>query len=129
MSYWADTGPGMLQGKCWAYNPGINVPMILYVLERFRRFHPSEYAEARESKQLVDFVDLVPTVLSLAGINPPHISKAMPSPGSSKLCCNCMCTLCMAAWESCNMVHNVRDERYIYSGNTRYVRGGRIVVS
>ncbi len=77
MSYWAGPDPGMLQGKCWTYNSGINVPMILYVPERFRRFHPSEYAEARESKQLVDFVDLVPTVLSLAGINPLHISKAM----------------------------------------------------
>ena len=69
--YWADHGPGMPRGKRWTYNSGLHVPLILYIPERFKQLRPPEYAAGGESERLVGFVDFAPTVLSLAGIEPP----------------------------------------------------------
>ncbi len=69
--YWGDHGPGMPRGKRWTYNSGLHVPMMLYIPEKFRDLRPSEYSPGGESERLVGFVDLAPTVLSLAGIEPP----------------------------------------------------------
>ena len=69
--YWADHGPGMPRSKRWTYNSGLHVPMILFIPESLRHLRPPEYTPGGESRRLVGFVDLAPTVLSLAGIEPP----------------------------------------------------------
>ena len=69
--YWADHGPGMPRGKRWTYNSGLHVPLILYIPEKYQDLRPAEYAPGGESERLVGFVDFAPTVLSLAGIEPP----------------------------------------------------------
>ncbi len=69
--YWGDHGPGMPRGKRWTYNSGLSVPMMLYVPEKFRALRPDGYTSGSESERLVGFIDLAPTVLSLAGIEPP----------------------------------------------------------
>ena len=40
--------------------------------EKFRHLAPKEYAPGGTTNRLVGFVDLAPTVLSLAGIAPPE---------------------------------------------------------
>lgn len=69
--YWADHGPGMPRGKRWTYNSGLHVPLILHIPEKFKHLRPAEYAVGGESERLVGFVDFAPTVLSLAGVEPP----------------------------------------------------------
>ena len=69
--YWADHGPGMPRSKRWTYNSGLHVPMILYIPDKFRELRPADYSPGGESGRLVGFVDLAPTVLSIAGIEPP----------------------------------------------------------
>src|SRR5690606_31513812 len=44
---------------------------IVYFPERWRHLAPDGYAPGSESTRLVSFVDLAPTMLSLAGIRPP----------------------------------------------------------
>lgn len=69
--YFGDHGPGMPRSKRWPYNSGLQVPLIVHIPDRFAALRPEDYAQAGRSQRLVNFVDLAPTMLSLAGIEPP----------------------------------------------------------
>lgn len=69
--YYADHGSGMPRSKRWPCNSGLQVPMVVYFPEKWRHLAPKDYAPGSQSERLVSFVDLAPTVLSLAGIKPP----------------------------------------------------------
>jgi uncharacterized sulfatase len=69
--YWGDHGPGMPRSKRWPYNSGLHVPLIVSIPEKFRHLAPREYKAGGKTDRLVGFIDLAPTVLSLAGIEPP----------------------------------------------------------
>jgi arylsulfatase A-like enzyme len=69
--YYADHGSGMPRSKRWPYNSGLHVPMIVHIPEKFRKLAAKDYKPGGKSDRLVSFVDLAPTVLSLAGIEPP----------------------------------------------------------
>lgn len=68
--YWGDHGSGMPRSKRWPYNSGVNVPMIAHFPEKWRSLAPEGYAAGGTSDRMVAFVDLAPTMLSLAGIQP-----------------------------------------------------------
>ncbi len=68
--YYGDHGSGMPRSKRWPYDSGLHVPMIVHVPEKYKKLAPKEYEVGGESERLVSFVDLAPTVLSLAGIEP-----------------------------------------------------------
>jgi len=69
--YWADHGSGMPRSKRWPYNSGLQVPLVVYIPDKFKDLHPPEYKPGGKSDRLVSFGDFAPTVLSLAGIQPP----------------------------------------------------------
>jgi arylsulfatase A-like enzyme len=69
--YWADHGSGMPRSKRWPSNSGLHVPLVVYFPEKWRHLAPAEYAPGAKSDRLVSFVDFAPTLLSLAGIQPP----------------------------------------------------------
>jgi len=69
--YYGDHGSGMPRSKRWPYNSGLLVPMIVSIPEKFRSLAGQDYKQGGESERLVGFVDLAPTVLSLAGVKPP----------------------------------------------------------
>jgi uncharacterized sulfatase len=69
--YYADHGSGMPRSKRWPYDSGLHVPLVVYVPEKFKELAPPEYKPGGKSDRLVSFVDLAPTVLSLAGLQPP----------------------------------------------------------
>ena len=70
--YWGDHGSGMPRSKRWPSNSGLHVPLIVYIPEKFSHLRPPEYVPGGESERLVSFVDFAPTMLSLAGIEPPE---------------------------------------------------------
>src|SRR5438876_6433593 len=70
--YFADHGSGMPRSKRWPYNSGLQVPLVVYFPEKWRSLAPPEYRPGVKSDRLVSFVDLAPSVLSLAGIKPPE---------------------------------------------------------
>jgi uncharacterized sulfatase len=69
--YYADHGSGMPRGKRWPGNSGLHVPMVVYFPPKWAHLAPKEYAAGGKSDRLVSFVDLAPTLLSIAGIQPP----------------------------------------------------------
>jgi uncharacterized sulfatase len=73
--YWGDHGPGMPRSKRWPYNSGLHVPLIVSIPEKFKHLAPANYENGGKTDRLVGFIDLAPTVLSLAGIQPPEFMQ------------------------------------------------------
>lgn len=69
--YFADHGSGMPRNKRWLYDSGLHVPLVVYIPEKFKSLRPEGYVAGATSDRLVSFVDFAPTVLSLAGVQPP----------------------------------------------------------
>jgi uncharacterized sulfatase len=70
--YYADHGSGMPGLKRWPLNRGLQVPLIVYIPEKFASLRPPEYKAGGASDRLVSFVDFAPTLCSLAGVKPPE---------------------------------------------------------
>lgn len=69
--YYGDHGSGMPRSKRWPGNSGLHVPLIVHFPPKWWHLAPEEYKVNGTSGRLVGFVDLAPTMLSLAGIPPP----------------------------------------------------------
>ena len=69
--YYGDHGSGMPRSKRTATNSGLRVPLIVYVPEKLKHLAPPDYQPGGSSDRLVSFVDLAPTLLSIAGVEPP----------------------------------------------------------
>lgn len=84
--YFADHGSGMPRSKRTPCNSGLHVPLVVYFPEAWKHLAPAHYRPGGRSERLVSFIDLAPTVLSIAGIEPDwmqgrafagkHIAKA-----------------------------------------------------
>lgn len=69
--YYADHGSGMPRSKRWPGNSGLQVPVVVHFPAKWQHLAPPEYKAGGVSDRLISFVDFAPTVLSLAGIEPP----------------------------------------------------------
>ncbi len=69
--YFADHGSGMPRSKRWPCNSGLQVPLVVFIPEKFRDLRPPDYRPGGKSDRLVSFVDFAPTALSLAGLEAP----------------------------------------------------------
>lgn len=67
--YFGDHGGVLPRSKGYAYESGLQVPLVVYVPEKWK--HLFHHNKGSRSKTFVEFVDLAPTVLSLAGISQP----------------------------------------------------------
>jgi arylsulfatase A-like enzyme len=70
--FFGDHGSGMPRSKRSACNSGLNVPLIVYFPTKWRHLAPQDYQAGGTSDRLASFVDLAPTMLSLANIQPPE---------------------------------------------------------
>jgi len=80
--FYGDHGSGMPRHKRWTYNSGLQVPLIVYVPEKFRSLAPKDYAPGAKTDRIVGFIDLAPTVISLAGAKPPETMQGHAFMGS-----------------------------------------------
>lgn len=74
--YYSDHGDGLPRMKRWVYDSGIHVPMIV-------RF-PDGAKAGTTNGDLISFVDLAPTVLSLAGLKIPDYMQGRAFLGPKK---------------------------------------------
>ncbi|MCH2181467.1 MAG: sulfatase [Mariniblastus sp.] len=116
--FFGDHGSGMPRHKRYAGDSGMRVPMIVYFPERYRHLAPTGYAPGQHSKQLVGFIDLAPTTLSLAGIQPPEYMQGgafagvYPQPPAKFLY-----GFRERMDERPDLSRSLRDERYLYVRN------------
>jgi uncharacterized sulfatase len=70
--FFSDHGSGMPRHKRWLYGSGLNVPFIVYFPPKWRHLAPPGYQEGGTSDRLISFIDLAPTILSLANLQAPE---------------------------------------------------------
>ncbi len=68
--YYGDHGGVLPRGKGYAYNNGLQVPMVVYVPKNWKHLVPAEAGSRIDG--FVEFVDLSATVLNLAGVEIPE---------------------------------------------------------
>jgi N-sulfoglucosamine sulfohydrolase len=112
--YWSDHGDGVPRAKRSLYDSGLHVPLMI----RWPKgLSPSDIA-GTVSDQLVSFIDLAPTVLSLAGVEiPAHMQGRVllgPNAGPAP-------AYVFGARDRMDieydMMRSARDQRYLYIRN------------
>ena len=74
--YYGDHGGVLPRGKGYAYESGLNVPLVVYAPEKWRHLLPVN-AGSRVNG-FVSFIDFGPTVLNLAGVDVPQTMDGKP---------------------------------------------------
>jgi N-sulfoglucosamine sulfohydrolase len=74
--FYADHGGMLARSKRYIYNVGTQVPLIVHLPEKWR--HLSKVKPGNTDNRMVNFVDLAPTVLSIAGLEVPEIMQGKP---------------------------------------------------
>ena len=116
--FYGDHGSGMPRSKRWPFNSGLNVSIVLHVPDKFKHLAPPEYKPGGTTDRMVGFVDLAPTLVSLAGMKPVsyHQGQAFMGPNAAPpRPFNYGFRGRMD--ERYDMVRTVRDKRYVYVRN------------
>ncbi len=74
--YYGDHGGVLPRGKGYAYNNGLQVPMVVYIPKNWKHLVPAEAGSRIDG--FVEFVDLSATVLNLAGVKIPEGIDGQP---------------------------------------------------
>lgn len=113
--YYADHGGATPRSKRFLYEIGTHVPLILHFPRKFQHLAP--VAPGTHIDELVNLIDLAPTVLSIAGIDLPaqFAGRALAGPARTP------------APELTFMFRDRQDERYdlsraVTDGHYRYIR-------
>ena len=116
--YYGDHGSGMPRSKRWPFFSGLNVPLIVHVPEKWKHLASSDYKVGGSINRRVGFVDLAPTLLSIAGKKPPAHMQGHAFMGKHEA------TVQEYAYgfrgrmdERYDMVRSVVGKRYIYIRN------------
>jgi arylsulfatase A-like enzyme len=127
--FYADHGEGMPRGKTNGINYGYRVPFVIWFPETYKHLSPWG-TEGVITDELVDFSDLAPTIISLAGGEIPGHMSGRPYLGAQRK--EPVEHLNLSSDRSDNgidMVRTVTDGRYVYSRNylpfiyeARYIR-------
>ena len=113
--FYGDHGSGMPRSKRWPYNSGLQVGIIVYVPEKFKDLAPKEYQTGGVSERLVGFIDLAPTLLSLAGVPPPDWMQGHAFMGKFATAPQPYLFGFRGRMdERYDLVRSVRNQRYIY---------------
>ena len=73
---WADHGVGMPRGKHTAWEQGVHVPLIVRFPAKYQHLAPAAPGSVIDG--LVTLMDLGPSALSLAGVDPPDYMHGRP---------------------------------------------------
>lgn len=74
--YYGDHGGVLPRSKGYIYESGLHIPMVVYVPEKWQHLAPAERGSRIDG--FVQFIDLAPTVLNLAGLEIPQQIDGKP---------------------------------------------------
>lgn len=116
--FYSDHGSGMPRSKRWPYNSGLHVPMLIHFPEKWKHLASKEYTPGHKTDRLVGFVDLAPTVLSLAWVKPPEYYQGRAFLGKFEAKPNEYLHGFRGRMdERYDLVRSVRDKRYVFIHN------------
>uniref|UniRef100_UPI00359361EB sulfatase-like hydrolase/transferase n=1 Tax=Pricia sp. TaxID=2268138 RepID=UPI00359361EB len=127
--FFADHGEGMPRGKTNGIDYGYRVPFIIRFPEKYKQLSPWGTG-GKVANELVNFEDLAPTVLSLAGAESPQYLKGRAILGKERIKpSNHLLLSSDRADNGPDMVRTITDGQYVYSRNfmpflpqMRYIR-------
>ncbi len=113
--YYSDNGGSLPRSKRYCYDEGFRCALIVSVPPKWQHLAPAPQGSVIETP--VSFIDLAPTLLSIAGVRPPPQMAGKAFLGS----------LCAPAQEYAFGMRNRMDERIDFSrsvtdGRWRYIR-------
>jgi N-sulfoglucosamine sulfohydrolase len=116
--YYSDHGGAMTRGKRFMFENGTHPPLAMRFPKKFQHLAPGE--PGSRSKELINWVDLAPTVLSLVGVKAPDYFQGRAFAGPDK----------KPAPEFTYNFRDRMDERYdfcraVTDGRWRYIRNYR----
>jgi len=79
--YYGDHGGVLPRSKGYIYESGLHVPMVVYIPEKWKHLAPIKRGSRTDA--FVQFIDLAPTVLSLAGLDIPEEIDGKPFLGTA----------------------------------------------
>lgn len=82
--YFGDHGSGMPRGKRWLYQSGLHVPLLIHIPPKYKSLAQGLKSEGSTVDELVGFIDLAPTMLSLAGIPVPETMQGRAILGNQR---------------------------------------------
>ena len=116
--YFGDHGPGLPRCKRSPCNSGLRVPLIVHVPEKYQSLTPEGYTAGGQLDRLVSFVDLAPTMLSLAGIEPPQTMQGRAFAGRHTAPPREFLFGYRARMdERLDLTRSIRNERFVYVRN------------
>ena len=114
--YYSDNGGVLPRSKRFLYESGTHVPMIVRIPKKYQ--HLSPVPPGSREKRLIQFVDLAPTVLSLAGIPTPSHMQGKAFLGKYREAAPDY-AFCFRDRmdERYDMMRSVRNQRFLYIRN------------
>ncbi len=81
--YYGDNGGVLARSKRFVYETGTRIPFIIRIPEKYKYLYPAEKS-GQKVDRLINFVDLAPTLLSIADIAIPAYMQGNPFLGKQK---------------------------------------------
>lgn len=114
--YYSDHGGVPGRSKRYMFESGLHVPLIIRFPEKYKHLAPGALGSTTD--RLVTFVDFPPTMLSLAGIQPPGYMQGKAFLGEKKGNADSYAFSVRGRMdERLDMVRSVRDKQYRYVRN------------
>ena len=108
----------MPRSKRFPYNSGLQVCIIGVFPEKYRHLAPKDFVLGGKSDRLLGFVDLAPTMLSLAGIRPPDYYQGQAFAGPYEAAPRIYSFGFRGRMdERYDLMRSVRDKRFMYIRN------------
>ncbi len=114
--YYSDHGGVLTRSKRFLYDTGTRVPMLVRFPKKYQHLAPTP--SGTRTDRLISFVDLAPTVLSLAGVPVPQIMQGKAFLGKqTEKERDYVCLFRGRMDERYDMMRAVRDKRFKYIRN------------
>lgn len=114
--YYSDHGGVLGRSKRFMYESGLHVPLIIRFPQKYQHLAPG--ASGSSVDRLVSFVDFAPTILNLAGIQPPGYMQGSPFLGTDTPDPADYAFASRGRMDERNdLVRSVRDKQYRYIRN------------
>lgn len=115
--YYGDHGGVLARSKRFVYETGTRVPFIIRIPEKYKHLFPAE-KPGDPVNRMVSFVDLIPTFLSIIGVEPPEYLQGKAFLGEYKTPDPEYVFMSRQRMdERYDMVRAVRDKKYRYIRN------------
>lgn len=115
--YYGDHGGVLARSKRYVYETGTRVPFIVHIPEKYKHLFPAE-KKGTEVNRLISFIDLAPTLLSIAGVSTPDYMQGNAFLGEYKTEDPAYAYMFRGRMdERYDMSRAVRDNKYRYIRN------------